>query len=235
MNNLIKATKMEFYSGIIRDCSNSQTLFNTVSKLLHRNMLVDYPSTYESDTDLANKFIDFFGDKIAVICNAFDEVFDSILDFDDNVSFSDQFTLSSFRSVTSSDISQLIGRSAIKSCPLDPVPASVLKQCISVLLPVITRIINQSICFAVVPESFKLALLNPLLKKPHLDSEVFANFRPISNLTFMSKLTERVVAFQLIEHLTNNCLDEIMQSAYKEFHSTETALIKVFNDIAIDI
>ena len=178
MNSLIKATKMEFYSGIIRDCSNSQTLFITVSKLLHRNTPVDYPSTCESDTDLANKFIDFFGDKIAVIRNALDEVFDSILDFDGNLSFSDQFTLSSFRSVTSSDISQLIGRSTIKSCPLDPVPASVLKQCISVLLPVMTRIINQSICSAVVPESFKLALLNPLLKKP-LDSEVFANFRPI--------------------------------------------------------
>ena len=86
-----------------------------------------------------------------------------------------------------------------------------------------TRIINQFICSAVVPDSFKLALLNPLLKKPHLDSEVFANFRPISNLTFLSKLTERVVAFQLIEHVANNCLDEIVQSAYKEFHSTETA------------
>ena len=86
-----------------------------------------------------------------------------------------------------------------------------------------------------VPESSKLALLNPLLKKPHLDSEVFANFRPISNLTFMSKLTERVVVFQLIEHVNNNCLHEIMQSAYKKFHSTETTLLKVSNHIAIDI
>ena len=98
-----------------------------------------------------------------------------------------------------------------------------------------TRIVNQSMCSAVVPESFKLALLNPPLKKPHLDSEVYANFRPILNLTFMSKLTEKMVAFQLIEYVTKNCLDEIMQSAYKEFHSTETALVKVFNDIAIDI
>ena len=113
---------MEFYSGVIRDCNNSQTLFNTVSKLLHRNTPVDYSSTCESDTDLANKFIDFFGDKMAVIRNALDEVFDSILDFDfdDNVSFCDHFTLSRFRSVTSSDILQLIGRSTIKSCPLDP-------------------------------------------------------------------------------------------------------------------
>ena len=134
MNNLIKATNMEFWSVNVRDCSNSQTLFNAVIRLPHRNMPVDYPSTCESDADLVNMFIDFFGDKTAVIRNALDQVFDSILDYDNNESFSDQFTLSSFRSVTSSDISQLISRSTIKSCPLDPVPASVLKRCISVLL-----------------------------------------------------------------------------------------------------
>ena len=52
---------------------------------------------------------------------------------------------------------------------------------------------------------------------------------------FMSKLTEKVVASQVIDHVSNNGLDEILQSAYKQFHSTETALVKVFNDIVIDI
>ena len=80
-----------------------------------------------------------------------------------------------------------------------------------------------------------IALLNPLLKKPTLDVEVFSNFRPISNLTFMSKLTEKVVASQLINHISSNGLDEILQSAYKQFHSTETALVKVFNDIILDV
>ena len=80
-----------------------------------------------------------------------------------------------------------------------------------------------------------IALLNPLLKKPTLDVEVFSNFRPISNLTFMSKLTEKVVASQLINHISSNGLDEILQSAYKQFQSTETALVKVFNDIILDV
>ena len=123
----------------------------------------------------------------------------------------------------------------IKSCPLDPIPASVLKQCTSVLLPVMTQIVNQSLNLAVFPDCFKLALLNPLLKKPALDVEALSNFRPISNLMFMSKLIEKVVVSQLINHISSNVLDEILQSAYKQFHSTKTALVKVFHDIVLDV
>ena len=147
----------------------------------------------------------------------------------------DDLALSCFKSVTLSDVSELLSKMTIKSCPLDPVPASVSKQCTSVLLPVMTQIVNQSLCLAVFPDCFKLALLNPLLKKPTLDVEVFSKFRPISNLMFMSKLTEKVVASQLINHISSNGLDEILQSAYKQFHSTETALVKVFNDIILEV
>ena len=98
-----------------------------------------------------------------------------------------------------------------------------------------TQIVNQALNLAAFPDSFKLALLNRLLKKPILDVEVLLNFRPLSNLMFMSKLTEQVVASQLINHISSNGLDEILQSAYKQFHSTETALVKVFNDIVLDV
>ena len=132
-------------------------------------------------------------------------------------------------------ISELLSKLTIKSCPLDLVPASVSKQCIPAFLPVVTLILNQSLCSAVVPNCFKLALLNPKLKKPLLDVEEFANFCPISKLMFMSKLTEKVVASQLIDYVSSNGLDEIFQSAYKQFHSTKMALVKVFNNIVIDI
>ena len=83
-------------------------------------------------------------------------------------------------------------------------------------------------------DCFKLALLKLLLKKTHLHSEVYANFRPVSNLMYFSNLTEIVVAKQLIEFVSSNGLDEIFQSAYKNFHSTETALVKV-NNVSVDI
>ena len=64
----------------------------------------------------------------------------------------------------------------------------------------------------------------------------YKNFRPISNLTFVSKLIEKAVALQLNDHILRHHLDETFQSAYKAFDSTETALVRVHNDIltAID-
>ena len=85
------------------------------------------------------------------------------------------------------------------------------------------------------PEILKQAILKPLLKKRSLDSNVFKNYRPISNLRFISKTIEKYVAKQLIQYLDINDLGETYQSAYKRNHSTETALIRVHNDVAMAI
>ena len=68
-----------------------------------------------------------------------------------------------------------------------------------------------------------------------VDSNNFKNYRPISNLRFISKTIEKCVAKQLIQYLDINDLGETYQYAYKRNHSTETALIRVHNDIAMAI
>ena len=82
------------------------------------------------------------------------------------------------------------------------------------------------------PDRFKVAAIKPLLKKSGADHENFSNFRPVSNLYFLSKVTEKAVAAQLTDHLNDNdSFLEEFQSAYKCHHSTETALVRVHNDI----
>ena len=141
-----------------------------------------------------------------------------------------------FQPVSSSKIKRFIMSSKTKSCQLDPVPTSILKGCINQLLPTITEIINSSLEKGLFPSKLKESIVYPLLKKPALDPEDNNNFRPISNLSFLSKTLERIVAVQLDNHVTDHQLYAKMQSAYRKYDCTESALLKVFNDInaAID-
>ena len=82
-----------------------------------------------------------------------------------------------------------------------------------------------------VPSCLKEAIVTPLLKKPSLDAEVLKNYRPVSNLSFVSKVIERAVAARIHEHCRENNLVNQFQSAYKAHHSTETALLCVQNDV----
>ena len=141
--------------------------------------------------------------------------------------------LSEFEPTTEDELRNIIKQSPNKHCHLDPLPTCVFKECIDVLLPTIVNIINTSMSMGEVSESLKNAIITPLLKKPQLDPEILKNYRPVSNLSFLSKILEKVVAARLTKYLQSNKLGEILQSAYKKSHSTETALIRVQNDILL--
>ena len=80
-----------------------------------------------------------------------------------------------------------------------------------------------------------MAYVTPLQKKQSLDRNILKNYRPVSNLSFISKLIEKVVAKQLNEFMSHKGLLNVNQSAYKSSHSTETALLKIQNDIALSV
>ena len=113
-------------------------------------------------------------------------------------------------------------------------PTPLVVGSLDVLLPVLTRMINLSLESGVFPENWKQAEVRPRLKKSGLEV-AFKNLRPISNLSFTSKLTERVVFNQMHNHTTVHNLYPKAQSAYREFHSTETALLRVKHDILMNM
>ena len=91
--------------------------------------------------------------------------------------------------------------------------------------------INVSLSSGQFTRSFSHALVKPLLKKPNAHCEILKNYRPVSNLTFLSKILEKVVAHRWFTYMSENGLHEKMQSAYRTAHRTESALIRVQNDI----
>ena len=212
--------------------SNQKVLFNTVDKLLHLKPERRYP-TENSISVLANNVVDFFNDKIVSMRNDLSIHSRSVTKFWSEVQLHHvEFT--HFQIMTTSQVDDLIGNT-IKSCNLDPISAPILKECKTTLLPVLTKIVNLSLQTSTMPTQLKEAFSKPKLKKDSLDPEVYSNFRPISNLKFVSKMIEKAVVHQLKYHLTENNMDESFQSAYKQFHSTETALVKVQNDILSEI
>jgi hypothetical protein len=97
-------------------------------------------------------------------------------------------------------------------------------------VPTLTNIINTSLISGTVPSELKTAIVKPLLKKANLDQNVLKNYRPVSNLPFVSKILEKVVLKQLLIHLQANNLCNTFQSAYRTGHSTETVLLRIVND-----
>ena len=102
---------------------------------------------------------------------------------------------------------------------------------VDVLPTPITNKVNLSLKSGVFPDTLKMAHMTPLLKKPSLSKDDMKNYRPVSNLNFISKLLEKNIAKRIRSHLESKDLLNRYQSAYRPMYSTETALLKVQNDL----
>ena len=118
-----------------------------------------------------------------------------------------------------------------KTSPLDFILTSVLKSCLDVFVPIITRLVNLSFSEGCFPGQFKCAKVTSLLKKPGLDVRDQSNYRHISNLNTIGKLIKRICLARVLPHVVSTGNFSQLQSACRKMQSTETALLKILDDL----
>ena len=229
-NTLIRETKIAYYKNKINGAGSDQTkLYRILNDLSKPPEMNRYPDGH-TDQQLADKFLEVFKSKVENITLSFEN-------HESDIPYSPPTTrsaslLSRFETITLDDLKIVIRKTKKTHCDLDPFPISLIVDSdnFSDFLKLLLIIVNSSITNRKFPSSEKIAFIIPLLKAAmsHLD---FLSYRPISNLSFLSKVLENVMLIQLVTHLvnSNNWPDE--QSAYKELYSTETTICSVVNDL----
>jgi hypothetical protein len=120
-----------------------------------------------------------------------------------------------------------------KTCSLDPIPTWIVKRLPGIFVPILCKIANASLGTGSFPSSEKGAVITPVFKKGSADREDFANYRPVSCLSFLSKFIEKLVYLRFNNYFCLNSLMPPMQSAYRQGYSTETAICKLLNDLLV--
>ena len=227
--NLSKLKRSEYYKDLLRNAQGDQRkLFNIVSKALDSNSGTDVLPQHSSESELAESFNNFYTEKVNKIRNSLPDT-----ELDSSVFTEFQGTiLDDFQPITVNELRDIIKESKIKTCPNDPLPSGILSNVIECLLPYICHLINKSFETGSL-NGIKESVIRPLLKKAGLDIDSLNSYRPVHNLVFISKLMEKVVNKQFNEHLSRNNLDLKYQHGYKKYHSTETLILRVVDDILI--
>ena len=134
-----------------------------------------------------------------------------------------------FREVSEAEVCKVVKSIKSNACGVDGISARYLIMSIDVIAPIITHIINCSFQNRKFPDRWKHAIIKPIPKND--DPLAASDFRPISLLPAISKVIEKIACFQICGFFKgDNELDKL-QSAYKKFHSTSTALLNINDDI----
>ena len=228
--------RTEYYSNLVITSCNQKETYKTLHKITHNKRDCINPFS-TSPQETANSLNAFFVQKVVNIRNSLPPSSFEMPIPETNIRHSNLNSvseLSSFSPTSCEELQQIVDKHGIKLGPGDPLPLYLMKKHINVLLPYLAILVNISLSTASC-EGIKESHVTPILKSLSLDYEEFQNLRPVSILSFVSKLTERVVDSRINAHLAENSLHNSSQFGYKKHHSCETMLLKLVDDILVGV
>ncbi len=222
----LKTARSDYFSSLLEENKHKpRYLFNIVAKVTKNKSStgVDISQQHSS-----NDFMNYFTSKINTIR-------DQTITMQLPAAVSHQIVhyrspeeqCHSFSMIGEEELYKLVKSAKPTTCMLDPIPSKLLKEVLPEVIDPLLAIINLSLSLGYVPKTFKLSVIKPLIKKLKLDPKDLVNYRPISNLPFLSKILEKVASSQLYSFLEKNYICEDFQSGFRPSHRTETALIRL--------
>ncbi|XP_062835007.1 uncharacterized protein LOC134298508 [Anolis carolinensis] len=208
----IDAAKNVFFAANIASAKNCPAeLFRVV-----RGLLYPVPQDGIPDNSAARceVFARFFADKVALIRSGFDTILTAASE-DVTRAPACPILMDSFQLVELEDVDKVLGEVRATTCILDPCPSWLVREARGGLAEWVKVVVNASLREGIFPVSLKLAVIKPLLKKLSLDPTQLENLQPISNLPFLGKVLERVVAAQLQAFLVDTDFLDPAQSGFR--------------------
>ena len=223
----------QYFRNVIKKNEGDQgATFKIVADVLDKKKSnVTLPQFDNKPVDLANRFNSFYTDKVKNIREKIPTIDSSDILNSMKSTFSGT-PLDIFDPVSVEELRNLLKNKVIKTAFNDVLPRALMKKVFDKLLPYICDLINLSLRTGDM-DGIKESTIVPLLKKSGLDPEILKNYRPVSDIVLISKLIETVVLYRLNNHALAHNLQCDSQHGYKKFHSPETLLIKVVNDVLV--
>ena len=221
---MLQSIRKSTLSDKVNDCnSDTKKLYAFVNGIIGRASENPMPKRH-CDDQLAEEFADYFMAKIKKIC-------DSLKNYPPYKPVHWDIKLPrEFQPLAEQKMSKTIGKMASKACEIDPIPTKILKRVLPSVIGPITSIVSNSITTGIFAHSWKTAIVHPILKEAGLALQL-SNFRPVSNLSFLSHVVECPVLKQFNKHCKDHDLIPYYQSAYRVYYTCETAIVKIVNDI----
>ena len=240
---LREAEKRTVYykNSLMKSSGDIKMLYKKLNRLLGNSAQNLPSSAIDNPEGLSEDFKDFFAKKVDDIRLDIEEELKTSVSSGNNIcddnapGISVQCRFGEFTALTLGELKDVIALISNKFCDLDPIPSFLLKRCVDELSPILLHAVNQSLCQGKFPSSLKSAVVKPTIKKNHLDADCLKNYRPVSNLSVVSKLLERVALTQLNSYLVENDLHCSMQSGYRPNHSCETLHVRMSDDVLREI